>query len=149
MSNQIFKEFAENRSRMVWFPWYTPLWQKVVVPKLKKRDPKVYAREYYAKHKEEICRRQREKRAEKKKKAVVIKTEEVTKNEAEVIKLRWKIAELEQEIERLKKQISDKDEDVMSYKSAVISNLENKNFEKQVEIDEMKRVIKFLFKYFK
>ena len=134
---------------MVWFPWYTPLGQKVVVPELKKRDTKLYAKEYYEKHREEICRRAREKRAEKKKKNVVIKTKEVTKNEAEVIKLKWKIAELEQEIKRLQKKIADKDEDIMSYKSAVISNLENKNFEKQVEIDEMKCVIKFLFKYFK
>ena len=134
---------------MVWFPWYTPLGQKVEIPKLKKKDSNAYAREYYAKHREELCKKAREKRAAKKKKNVVIKTNEATKNEAEVIKLKWKIAELEQEIKRLKKQISDKDEDIMSYKSAVISNLENKNFEKQVEIDEMKHVIKFLFKYFK
>lgn len=149
MSNQIFKDFAESRSRMVWFPWYTPLWQKVVVPKLKKRDPKVYAREYYAKHREEICRKQREKRAEKKNNAVVIKTKEATKNEAEVIKLRWKIAELEQEIERLNKEIDDKDKDIKSYSSAVLSNLENKNAEMRVEIEEMKYVIRFLFRYFK
>ena len=147
--SDIFKEFRENRSRMVWFPWYTPLWQRVEVPKLKKRDANSYAKEYYAKHKDEICKKRREKRAEKKKKEVVIKMEKANKNETEIIKLRWRITELEQEIKRLNKEIADRDADIKSYSSAVISNLENKNADMRVEMDEMKYVIKFLFRYFK
>ena len=134
---------------MVWFPWYTPLWQKVEVPSLRKRDPKAYARAYYAKHREEICRKQREKRAERKKKKLVIKMEKANKKDAEVIRLRWKISELEQEIMRLNKEIADRDEDIKSYSSAVLSNLENKNAEMRAEMEEMKYVIKFLFRYFK
>lgn len=134
---------------MVWFPWYAPLWQKVEIPKLKKKDSNAYAREYYAKHREELCRKAREKRAEKKKKKVVVKKVEVVKDDSEVIKLKWKIVELEQEIKRLNKKIADKEEDIMSYKSAVLSNLQNKNAEMMVEMDEMKSVIKFLFRYFK
>ena len=147
--SDIFKEFAENRSRMVWFPWYTPLWQKVEIPKLKKKDPNAYAREYYAKHREELCRKAREKWAAKKKKKVVVKKVEVVKDDSDVIRLKWKIAELEQEIKRLNKEIDDRDEDVKRYSSAVLSNLENKNAEMRVEMDEMKYVIKFLFRYFK
>ena len=134
---------------MVWFPGYTPLGQKVEVPKLKKKDANSYAKEYYAKHKEEICKKRREKRAEKKNKEVVIKMEKANKKESEVIMLKWKIAELEQEIMRLNEIIAERDADIKSYSSAVLSNLENKNAEMRVEMDEMKYVIKFLFRYFK
>ena len=134
---------------MVWFPWYTPLGQKVEVPELKKKSTNSYAKEYYAKHKEEICRKRRERRAEKNKKPVVIKMEKANKKESEVIKLKWKIKELEQEIMRLNEILAEREEDIKSYSSAVLSNLENKNAEMRVEMDEMKYVIKFLFRYFK
>ena len=65
MSNSLFKDFAENRSRMVWFPGYTPLWQKVLEKEISKDDVRKkrnreYMKKYYAEHKEKICQQQRD-----------------------------------------------------------------------------------------
>jgi hypothetical protein len=118
---------------------------------LKKEKRRLYAREYYEKNREHINalnRKNYRKRVElsKKKEVVVLKN---SKNNEMVIKLKGKIADLEQEVKRLNKEIAERDSDVKSYSNAVLSNLENRNAEMQVEIDELKSIIKFLFKYFK
>ena len=64
MSN-IFKEFHDAKSRIVWFPGYTPLWQKVLGEEISKEDARKernreYMKKYYAEHKEKIRQQQRE-----------------------------------------------------------------------------------------
>ena len=130
MSKSVLDEFRETRSRMVWFPGYTPLWQKVIVEDLK-RDRNAYARDYYAKHREELLRKQRERwHARKKKKEAIEKKTEAIKRETEAAK--DKLAEIQDELS-----------------NDYIRKLEDDNYKLREEIEELKIIVKFLFRYFK
>lgn len=153
---KLFKDYQDYKSHEVDSPSYQPLEQEVIwdfIDKklLKKEKRRLYAREYYEKNREHINalnRKNYRKRAELSKKNEVVVSKNLKNNEM-VIKLKGKIADLEQEVKRLNKEIAERGGDVKSYSNAVISNLENRNAEMQVEIDELKSIIKFLFKYFK
>lgn len=123
MSNSLFKDFAESRSRMVWFPGYTPLWQKVLEDKPVKSNRNAYAKEYYAKHREEILRKQRERWHAKKKVEVTRKKMDDAKD---------KLVEIQDGLSK-----------------DYIKKLEDDNYKLRDEIEELKVMIKFLFKYFK
>ena len=64
MSN-IFKDFHDAKSRIVWFPGYTPLGQKVLKEEISKEEARKkrnrdYMRKYYAEHRDKICKQQRD-----------------------------------------------------------------------------------------
>jgi hypothetical protein len=97
MSN-IFKDFHDAKSRIVWFPGYTPLWQKVLKEEISKEEAKKkrrrdYMREYYAEHRERICKQQRDNY----KKRRWIEIEDI-KNTHQILIGKWYLDELADKI---------------------------------------------------